>query len=231
MDISSKLGILQKIYNTYERFCSGLTLACKRFCSQCCTCNVTLTSLEAYHIVQYLTQTRQTDMLEKLQVQCQKPRFQPKITTNTFAAYCIEAREAPDEESDPAWGQCLFLTNNECPIYQARPFGCRCFVSRINCSESGTAEIDDFVITVNTVFQQYIEQLDIPGFFGNFSDMVLWMVSHQEQYGMNQALEAENGLIRNIPIRALMIPPEHREKIQPLLQSFKYFLSRSASGH
>lgn len=214
MDISSKLGILQKIYDVYEQFCSGLTLACKRFCSQCCTCNVTLTSLEAYRIVQYLTETRQTDMLEKLENQIQKQRFQPQITTNTFAAYCIEGREAPDEECDPAWGQCPFLTNNECPIYEARPFGCRCFVSRINCSESGTAEIDDFVITVNTVFQQYIEQLDTPGFFGNFSDMILKSASHK-------AIDAKDGLIPNSAIRVLMIPPEHRDKVQPILQQLR----------
>ncbi|NJL58531.1 MAG: hypothetical protein HC887_01655 [Desulfobacteraceae bacterium] len=213
MDISSKIAILNRIYGIYEKFCSDMTLACGRYCSQCCTCNVTLTSLEAYRIVRHLTETRQTDLLKKLNHQIQKPRFQPQITTNTFAAYCIEGREPPDEESDPAWGQCPFLTSNECPIYEARPFGCRCFVSRINCSESGTAEIDDFVITVNTVFQQYIEQLDIPGFFGNFSDMILNAASCQEKIGM----------AANARIPALMIPPEHRERIQGILKELRRF--------
>jgi hypothetical protein len=214
MDISSKIAILNRIYGIYEKFCSDLTLACKRYCSQCCTCNVTLTSLEAFHIVQYLTETRQTDLLEKLERQIRKPRFQPKITTNAFAAYCIEGREPPDEDCDPAWGTCPFLTNDECPIYKARPFGCRCFVSRTNCKESGAAEIDDFVLTVNTVFLQYIEQLDIPGLFGNFSDMILKSASHK----------AIDGLIANSAIRALMIPSEHRKRIQAILQSFRCLL-------
>lgn len=214
-DISSKLGILKQIFDVYDEFCSGLTLACKRYCSHCCTCNVTLTSLEAFNIVQYLTLTSQMDLLEKLERQICKPRFQPKSTTNAFAAYCIEGKEPPDEECDQAWGVCPFLTNNECLIYEVRPLGCRCFMSKINCSESGEAEIDDFVLTVNTVFLQYIEHLDTPGLFGNFSDMIL-----------NAALNKEKtGMIANMPIRALMIPPEHRGKIQAIIKELRRLLT------
>ncbi len=174
-----------------------------------------MTSIEAFNIVQYLTRTNQTGLLEKLERQIQKPRFQPKSTTNAFAAYCIEGKEPPDEECDPAWGACPFLVNDECPIYEVRPFGCRCFVSITNCKESCSAEIDDFVLTVSTIFMQYIEHLDTHGLFGNFSDMILYAALNKEKTGM----------IENKPVRASMIPPEHRQKIQPILQELRRLFS------
>jgi len=226
MDISAKLKLLEQIYAICDEFSATLTVACRRYCAHCCTGNVTMTGIEAYNIAEYLKNTQQTQQLDMLKERLLKPRFQPKITTNALALCYLEGREPPDEESDPAWGTCPFLTDNQCPIYAARPLGCRCFVSRLNCKDIGAADIEEFVLTVNTVFLQYIEHIDSGGFFGNFSDILAFMASEenlkQYQSGM---LSSPQGLIANTPIRVLMIPPEHRQRIQPIL----YSLSRAIS--
>jgi Fe-S-cluster containining protein len=217
MDISAKLKLLDRIYEICDEFSASLRVACRRYCAHCCTGNVTMTSLEAYNIVEYLINTQQTQRLDVLKEQLLKPRFQPKITTNALALCYLEGREPPEEESDPAWGICPFLTDNECPIYPARPLGCRCFVSRLNCREIGAADIEEFVLTVNTVFLQYIEHLDTDGLFGNFSDILMFMAEEHNRKHDLSAPQAE--LIANMPIRVLMIPPEHRQRIQPILHS------------
>jgi len=226
MDISAKLKRLDRIYAICDEFSASLSVACRRYCAHCCTGNVTMTGIEAYLIVEYLKKIQQTQLLDMLKEQLLKNRFQPKITTNALALCYLEGREPPEEQSDPAWGACPFLTDNQCPIYPARPLGCRCFVSRLNCKDIGAADIEEFVLTVNTVFLQYIEHIDSGGRFGNFSDILEFMASdeNRKQY-LSGMLSAPKELIANMPIRVLMIPPEHRQRIQPIL----YSLSRAIS--
>lgn len=218
MTLSEKLKLLDQLYAICDEFFAPMTLACQRYCAHCCTVNVTMTSLEAYRIVEYLTNTRQTDRLDTLKNQLPASRFQPKITTNALTVCYLEGKEPPEEESNPAWGACPFLTDNECPIYEARPLGCRCFVSRLNCKDIGAADIEEFVLTVNTVFLQYIEHLDTGGCFGNFSDMLAFMASteNQRQYEAG-ILPVSQRLLLNMPIRVLMIPPEHQQRIHRIL--------------
>jgi hypothetical protein len=45
-------------------------------------------------------------------------------------------------------------------------------VSKRCCSETGFAEMDPVVMTVNDVFMQFIEHLDTGGFSGNFTDVL-----------------------------------------------------------
>ena len=84
--------------------------------------------------------------------------------------------------------------------------------------------MDDWVLTANTVLLQTIEQLDCPGCFGNFSDVLLAL----EDWGLNTKAAPSGppacepaGLLTNQPTTVLMIPPEHMEKIQPLLQDIR----------
>lgn len=220
MDISAKLKLLNRIYAICDEFSASLSVACRRYCAHCCTGNVAMTGLETYKIFEYLVNTNQTERLEMLKKQVIRPRFQPKITTNALGLCYLEGREPPEEESDPAWGDCPFLTDNECPIYPARPLGCRCFVSRLNCKETGAADIEEFVLTVNTVFLQYIEHIDTGGLFGNFSDILIFMASEENRNRYeNTILPVSDELLSNMPIRVLMIPPEHRRRIQPILHS------------
>ena len=224
MDINIRHAVLEQLYTIYDTFSQTLDVACQRYCSQCCTCNVTLTTLEAHRIIGHLLETGQSDLLEKLESKVPEKRFQPKITTNGIADYCTQGKPLPEEESDAAWGTCPFLEQNECPLYLARPFGCRCFVSKQLCGESGYADVDPFVITVNNVFLQYIEHIDAQGYSGNLSDVLRFMRDEKNR-GQYEAgtlnPPADDLLIPNRPLKVLMIPPEHRDRIAPILEAIQ----------
>lgn len=220
----SKLEALKHLYAIYDDFVFRFNLACGRTCSDCCTCNVTLTTLEGYNILESLTSSKKQRLISQLTGASFPKRFIPQITTNQIAARTLQNRELPEEENDPLAGDCPLLTDDECPIYPLRPFGCRCLISKSRCGETGYADMNEFVFTVNTVFLQTIEQLDNPGCYGNFSDLLLTL----EKDGSRRLYEAgrldceKNALIPNHPMKALMVPPEHRERIAPILQRIRW---------
>jgi hypothetical protein len=220
---------LDKLYAVYDQFTDTRHIACKQFCADCCTCNVTLTGLEAARIMAALDGGERHNILEKLKKSLTSPRFIPKITLNQLANICMQGGDPPDEEIDPAWGPCPLLENNACTIYDVRPFGCRCMTSFRKCSETGAADMDDFSLTVNHVFLQTIEHMDKNGYFGNLSDVLADVLADASAGGLTDEAavqEINNGppppfLIRNSPLSTLLIPPEQREKIQPILTALR----------
>jgi hypothetical protein len=96
-------------------------------------------------------------------------------------------------------------------------------VSRHNCGEKGFAEIDDFVLSVNTVFLQTIEHVDAGGCSGNLVEVLQTMFSKRsrESYRDSALHCTSNKLIPNQPLEVLMIPPEHRTKMEPILQELR----------
>ena len=223
MDISSKLKILDKIYTIYDQFAAKLDLACLKYCDHCCTSGVTLTTLEGYKIIDSLISATKTDVIYNLKAAPEMVRFRPQITTNRLANLCAEGIEPPAEIGSRKLPTCPILLDRQCPIYELRPYGCRCLVSRRNCREKGYAEIEDFVLSVNTVFLQTIEHVDAGGCSGNLAD-VLQILSDEkirEAY-MNGSLHCtSNKLIPNQPLEVLMIPPEHRTRLEPILQELR----------
>ena len=220
-----RLKALDQLYALYDEFTGGRHIACKQFCADCCTCNVTLTRLEAARIMAALDEKSKHTLRKKLQNPLLSPRFIPKITINRLADICTQGGDPPEEEIDPAWGPCPLLENNACPIYDVRPFGCRCMTSFQKCSDTGAADMDDFTLTVNHIFLQTIEHMDKNGYFGNLSDVLADMLADAPT-DPTSAPEDSAGphspcLIRNSPLRALLIPPEHREKIQPTLVALR----------
>jgi len=215
----SKSGVLGRIYRLHDEFTGTLNLSCKRRCADCCTRNVTVTSLEGYMLFQHLRRLNRPDLLERIREARQSPRFQPQITTNRLATLCIDGVEPPDENCDPRWTPCPLLQDDECPVYDARPLGCRCLVSTRTCAETGCAEMDPFVLSVNNLFLQAIEHFDTPGFSGNLTDMLLWLDSGNRSEPTRTDANIPNGLIANQPISALLIPQEHRARIQPILSA------------
>ena len=220
MNVSQKLKVLRHMYQIYDEFVSDLDIACRRTCADCCTRNVTLTTLEGYQLLVFLESEGKREVIGKIAAQAFRKRFVPKITINRMARSCKEDKELPHEEIDPAWGVCPILTDDECPPYPVRPFACRCLISKRNCRETGYAEIDEFVLTVNNLFLQCIEHVDNSGCSGNLSDVVLHLESEQHRMlYAHEKLECHNeGLLSNHPISVLMIPPQHRARVTPILQ-------------
>jgi len=219
-DTASRLNALAAIYQLYDDFAAGLNLACRRGCAHCCTLNVTVTSLEARYILDQLAHTNRSALLEQLAGTERNRHLRPQVTTNAMARLCAEGKPLPEDDNNPAWGRCPFLTEEICPLYTARPFGCRCLVSTANCSTSDFATIDRFTLTVNTVFLQCIEHLDAGGLSGNLAIMLKHLDDVIRQ-GPRPHGKPPPELISNNPLTILMIPPEHRDKIAPWLEKLR----------
>ena len=222
MNLNNKLTALDQIYQIYDDFAASLELACKKFCSHCCTTGVTLTTVEGYKIAEKLESEEGGQWLENISHASKQPHFQLKITTNQLANMCAEGMEPPVEENTE-WNPCPFLTDNLCPLYTARPFGCRCLVSRHDCGKKGYAEVDDFVLSVNTLFLQTIEHMDAGGCTGNLLDIlgVMAQKENRELYAEGKLNCRHPGLVANQPLKILMIPPEHRTRMEPILKSLQ----------
>ena len=222
MELSEKLAALEKIYGIYDKFAASLDLACRKYCAHCCTTSVTLTTVEAYKIVMELESNPKVGWIEKIRPAAAQTHFKPKITTNQLANLCAQGLEPPEEENSE-WNPCPFLTDDLCTIYAVRPFGCRCLLSRHDCGTEGYADMEAYVLAVNTVFLQCIEHMDDRGCTGNLLDMLEVMASEENR----QAYEKKTlkcsavGLITNQPLNILMIPPEHRTKMEPVLRSLQ----------
>ena len=223
MDINSKLTILDQIYAIYDRFAATLDVACKKYCDHCCTSGVTLTTIEGYKIINGLNATDRVDIIQRAQAPCENNRLRPQLTTNRLARLCADGADPPEETDNLDLDSCSLLSDHQCPIYKLRPYGCRCLVSHHNCGKKGYAEVDDFVLSVNTVFLQTIEHVDADGCTGNLVDVLLAMsVEKNRTAYRNSVLHCSaNKLIPNQPLEVLMVPPGHRSEMEPILQELR----------
>ena len=223
MKIETKLEALNRVCEIYDGFSATLDLACQAKCAHCCTANVMMTTLEGFKIVDKLISTGKLDVIDGLKKMEAMPRFQPLLTTNRMAELCAADAKVPQEDSADKRQDCSLLSDSLCTIYDLRPFGCRCFVARQNCGETGYADIDDFTASVNTVFLQVIEHLDAKGCSGNLIDVLQFLASEDNRraYEQGETNCEDSGLIVNWELKVLMIPPEHRERIEPILQQLR----------
>ncbi len=83
--------------------------------------------------------------------------------------------------------------------------------------------MDDFVLSVNTVFLQTIEHVDAGGCSGNLVDVLQAMSDEKNRaaYRSGALHCSANKLIPNQPLEVLMIPPEHQTKMEPILQELR----------
>ncbi len=229
--MEKKIELLNKLYNIYEDFISKENFVCEKLCSDCCTRNVTLTTLESLNITSSINGkeselTKLSDLIKDVKKDKDKKRFQPQVTINGIAQLCIERKDIPEDDlNEEEMGICPLLKKNACTIYEVRPFGCRCMVSTKKCSAAGFAEIDPFILTVNNVFQQYIEHIDDNGFSGNLTDSLIFLENegNYQNYLDNKIIKTGD-LVKNRPVKMLMVPPEHGQKIQPVLESIQKIL-------
>jgi len=221
MNLEQRLMVLKKIYGLYNDVTKHLDVACKKYCAACCTPNVTMTTIEGYLIADHMISNGQADVFENIRAKRSKNRFKPKITTNRLADLCMKGDDPPEEEKKHSNKSCPVLQDNLCPIYEVRPFGCRCFISTHDCNKKGYAEVDPFVMTLNTLFMQFIEHIDSKGFSGNFADILSLMASNENRgnYKRNILTYPDADFVSNLKIKVLMVPPEHRMKVKPVLDA------------
>jgi len=223
MEIGRKLKALDRIYAVYDEFIRAQETACKTHCHQCCTTHVTLTTLEASKICETLPPGEREKLFRRVREASGLKRFRPALTTNALAELCAEDEDLPAENETPANEKCPLLTEDLCSIYASRPFNCRCFISRTPCGEKGFADVDEVVLAMNTLFLQTVEHVDADGCSGNLLD-VLEVLSREEKraaYAEGRLHCTENGLIANRPMQVLMLPPEQRERIEPILSKLR----------
>ncbi|MEW6078943.1 MAG: hypothetical protein AB1724_14105 [Thermodesulfobacteriota bacterium] len=219
-DFNKKKAAYHHICNVYDEHIASIKRACGPGCAECCTINVTLTSLEGYLIAETLERSGHGYLFETLAGYAARRRFIPQQTLNQAAEKLFRGDPIADETNDPDWGHCPLLIDNQCPVYEVRPFACRCMVSEERCRQGVYALMPPLTVSVNQVMMQYIEHVDQDGFSGNIIDVLKYMRSpdHRRQYREGGRLDY-NGfeLIRNHPARHLLAEPEHRESIEPLL--------------
>lgn len=232
------LDALSRIYRLYDDYINSFSLACRKHCADCCTISVTLTSLEGRMIYAFAGPEKSEPLFYKMLESTNMPRFQPAMTTNQYARLCTEHRDPPEEQFPEKPGVCPLLENDVCSIYPVRPFGCRSMVSSEPCRRTGSAHMDDFTLTVNTMFLQIIEQLDRHGFSGNLVDVLLKLRNSGDTSNSGDTIlnsselsmvspELRELLLPNEPITALMIPQEHYRKILPLLNTLNHILNEA----
>ena len=83
--------------------------------------------------------------------------------------------------------------------------------------------MDPFILTVNDVFLQYLEHIDAQGYTGNFADVMKFLASdeNRQEYVAGRLGAPPEDLVANQPVFVLMIPPEHRERVQPLMNQIR----------
>ncbi len=231
MDINARCNQLKSIYAIHDAFTSDVDRACGKHCAACCTCNVTGTTLEAWVIYDHLASgsKRPDDFLEKMSRIAPPGRFQPRATINELVAMCVGAEEPPEECNDPSAGACPLIEGDICTIYTVRPFGCRAMLSTVDCTRRGEAQMPPLVLSVNNVVMQCIEALDRPGASGNMIDILLFLAGSENRkayLGLKRDQWAQP-LRANQPFPVLMIPPEHRRPLQPLLKALGDVLKKA----
>lgn len=176
-------------------------LACKPGCSLCCTQRIFSTSIEAYYLLEGLTE----EMVNKILVIKNYPR--PKMTHNQILLSYKQGLEPPLENFYSPLEPCPFLTErNLCQVYERRPVMCRIMASVVPC-DRGSAELPPFLFQVSTIALQLVENIDLGGIYGNIFDLLKFLY----QYRKGMAEEVPDYLLNTIDVDELPILPEEKE--------------------
>ncbi|MEZ4550936.1 MAG: hypothetical protein R2860_12385 [Desulfobacterales bacterium] len=210
-----RLAVLDQLYQLYDNYIDTLDIACKKFCADCCTGNVTITTLEAQKIISALDMNFKTQMQRRSAGRCNSRglfRRHHQSAGEYLRCWCtIRCPKKPlirPGTLSAVDGQCL-------PHLHPGRSGAGIWYPLSDARVLGAAEIDDFTLTVNHAFLQYIEHIDQNGGSGNLLDVLCYAI-HNESANTRDQIRPRTTLIRNTPLSA-SIPPEHREQIAPIM--------------
>jgi hypothetical protein len=151
------------------------------------------------------------------------------MTANERAVRCI-AGESLEEDPPPARASvCPLLIDGRCSCYEVRPLMCRMMLSSKKCSESGHAEMPSRLLSLTTVCQQLVEDIDRQGWSGYLIHLLPLFeneVFASDYWKVAPQVNTEN-LRRNQPNPEFLIPPEDRPQIRVWLQDLDKGLKQS----
>lgn len=219
VDIQQK--ILSAIYNCFSDWSAPQQVCCRAGCATCCSCNVTVTALEARRIVEFC---RLHDRLDWLVDKLGSPNVldPPKQTTNEYVSATLQERDPHPQTVQTAENdaKCPFLEKDICTIYSVRPFSCRCFVSTTPCSTKKAATIPDHHLYGAMAAQQIIEHLGQFSPWGYLTDVISVEIYRIGLEGFENARGATPARIRQArPLPGFIIPDNELDRVTPLLQA------------
>ncbi len=189
------------LYDYVDATYKNYPLSCKPGCSLCCTQRIFITSIEAYYILEILSEK---DMEKVLSAQ---GFVRPKLTHNQILLCYREGSEPPLEEFPENLATCPFLTEEHlCKIYERRPLMCRVTASSVPC-ERGYAELPPFLFQVSTIALQLAENIDLGGLYGNMLDLLKFLY----EYKKGLVDEVPDYLLNTVDVDELPILPEEKE--------------------
>ena len=220
-----KKKLTQLIRDAYQEWFTSrlLPLQCGPGCASCCSVNVKISSIEGEMIYDFIVNKGQEEWFAS---RLSRPSATEKIhaTTNDFAKSCLAGEE--QEVDTPAKGQCPFLEDDSCTIYEARPFSCRCFVSTVMCEKSSTAEVPALVLSASTVVMQLLEHVGQREYWGNLQDVLLALAdlpAHKlvRKHLTNPSMEmqARARLLSGQPIPGFLLEDKEYAEIAGLLET------------
>ena len=224
--VYDKSQLLKNIYSIYNQLTNNWKLACRKGCSDCCTDRILMTSLEGMLINEYLKTNKLQESLQLIHRIPLEKRYHPKTTINQEAILALQNKPIPEPEEVPL-KSCIFLTKKQCSIYPVRPMACRTMVSSLSCHKTGHASMTSFQMSVATLFYQFVEMLDTNGFYGNYLNILEMLTLSPETQSL-QLILIKSSLLKNQRIHQVMMPPEHQEKLIPIMDTIQYIFKMKA---
>ncbi|MEN8200893.1 MAG: YkgJ family cysteine cluster protein [Thermodesulfobacteriota bacterium] len=217
-----KEEVLLGIYDVFEQW-ENEEKVCKKGCAACCSQNVLITAVEGDLIHRYV---REQGMREEFarRLQRRAPSRKVAMTTNGFAARCLEGKDV-EPESYGSEKACPFLEDNSCIIYGVRPFSCRCFISSTLCGPGSPATVDETYLSAASAVMQVIEHLGQGEYLGNMLDVLLALCDLPENRKYTELLPAslaDQGrahVTKALPLPGFLLMEEEMEKVGPLLEA------------
>lgn len=219
-----KQRILKSIYQSFDSWAADIKTACHQGCAICCTQAVTMTEVEGSYIWDYIcTNSRQAWLVDRV-VTPELPLQRPLYTTNEFALACLNGEDT-DSEMSTFDRTCPFLENNDCTIYEARPFSCRSFVSQQTCKPGSSAVIPQYYLFAATAVSQIIEHLSQNQCWGNMLH-ILYSIIEKNGYAQDrdevskskQINSCQRHLLMAKPLPGFLLGDDERPLVMPLLK-------------
>jgi Fe-S-cluster containining protein len=141
-------------------------------------------------------------------------------TANERARLCISGERFEEDVPPSITSACPLLKDGRCSCYEARPLMCRMMLSTKECGETGHAEMPSRLLSLTTVCQQLVEDIDRQGWSGYLMHML--PLFENPAFAADYSTEREQvdtgGLRRNRPNPEFLVPPEDRPQIRLWLQ-------------